>query len=75
MEQSRRSGVALTVMDGFFAATALAKDLTLVTRNVRDFASFGVPPRNKVRAHVLRDFIRLLMSVNRPQRNRTTGAD
>ena len=25
-------------MDGFFAATALAKDLTLVTRNV-----FGVP--------------------------------
>jgi predicted nucleic acid-binding protein len=42
MAQSRRSGVALSVMDGFFAATALAKDLTLVTRNVRDFASFGV---------------------------------
>ena len=38
MAQSRRSGVALSVMDGFFAATALAKDLTLVTRNVRDFA-------------------------------------
>ena len=42
MAQSRRSGVALSVMDGFFAATALASDLTLVTRNVRDFASFGV---------------------------------
>ena len=43
MAQSRRSGVALSVMDGFFAATALAKDLTLITRDVRDFASFGVP--------------------------------
>ena len=43
MAQSRRSGVALSVMDGFFAATALAKGLTLVTRNVKDFASFGVP--------------------------------
>jgi predicted nucleic acid-binding protein len=41
--QSRRSGIALSVMDGFFAATALAKDLTLVTRNVKDFTSFGVP--------------------------------
>jgi len=42
MAQSRRSGVALSVMDGFFAATALANDLMLVSRNVRDFASFGV---------------------------------
>ena len=46
MAQSRRSGVALSVMDGFFAATALAKELTLVTRNVRDFASFNVPLLN-----------------------------
>jgi hypothetical protein len=46
MAQSRRSGVALSVMDGFFAATALVRDLTLVTRNVRDFASFGVPLLN-----------------------------
>jgi len=43
MAQSRRNGVALSVMDGFFAATALANNLTLVTRNVKDFAAFGVP--------------------------------
>jgi toxin FitB len=43
MADSRRSGVALSVMDGFFAATALTKSLTLVTRNIKDFASFGVP--------------------------------
>ena len=42
MAQSRRSGVALSVMDGFFAATALVHDLVLVTRNVRDFEAFGV---------------------------------
>ena len=46
MAQSRKSGVALSVMDGFFAATALAKELTLVTRNVKDFAPFGVPLLN-----------------------------
>jgi predicted nucleic acid-binding protein len=43
MADSRRSGVALSVMDGFFAATALAKNLTLATRNVKDFVSLGVP--------------------------------
>ncbi|WP_448034023.1 PIN domain-containing protein [Bradyrhizobium liaoningense] len=42
MAQSCRSGVALSVMDGFFAATALVNDLMLVTRNVKDFAAFGV---------------------------------
>lgn len=46
MAQGRRSGVALSVMDGFFAATALANNLTLVTRNVRDFSAFGVPMLN-----------------------------
>jgi len=46
MAQSRRSGVALSVMNGFFAATALANTLTLVTRNVKDFAAFGVPMLN-----------------------------
>ncbi len=43
MAESRRTGTALSVMDAFFAATALAKKLTLVTRNVKDFAPFGVP--------------------------------
>jgi toxin FitB len=42
MAQSRQSGVALSVMDGFFAATAHERGLTLVTRNVKDFASFGL---------------------------------
>ncbi|TGN89296.1 type II toxin-antitoxin system VapC family toxin [Bradyrhizobium yuanmingense] len=46
MAQSRKSGVALSVIDGFFAATALVNDLTLVTRNVKDFAAFGVPLLN-----------------------------
>lgn len=46
MAQSRVGGVALSVMDGFFAATALAKALTLATRNVSDFAPFGVPLLN-----------------------------
>jgi predicted nucleic acid-binding protein len=43
MAESRKTGVALSTMDGFFAATALAKNLTLVTRNVTDFTPFGVP--------------------------------
>jgi predicted nucleic acid-binding protein len=43
MAGSRRSGVARSVMDGFFAATAPAKSLMLVTRNIKDFASLGVP--------------------------------
>jgi predicted nucleic acid-binding protein len=30
-------------MDGFFAATALAKGPMLVTQNTKDFASIGVP--------------------------------
>lgn len=46
MAQSRRSGLAFSVMDGFFAATALVHSLTLVTRNVKDFAAFGVPLLN-----------------------------
>ncbi|WP_027575562.1 type II toxin-antitoxin system VapC family toxin [Bradyrhizobium sp. WSM1743] len=46
MAQSRRSGIALSVIDGFFAATALANNLTLVTRDVKDFAAFGVPLLN-----------------------------
>jgi toxin FitB len=33
-------------MDGFFAATALANELVLATRNTKDFASLGVPAFN-----------------------------
>ena len=46
MAQARRSGYALSVMDGFFAATALAHALMLATRNTRDFAPLGVPVFN-----------------------------
>jgi len=43
MASARRRGLALHVIDGFLAATALARRLTLATRNVKDFAPFGVP--------------------------------
>jgi toxin FitB len=43
MAQARRSGFALSVMDGFFAATALAHALVLATRNTKDFAPLDVP--------------------------------
>lgn len=43
MAQARQSGIALSVMDGFFAATALAHELVLATRNTKDFAPLGVP--------------------------------
>jgi len=42
MAESQRMGRALSTMDGFLAATALAKQLTLVTRNTKGFASFRV---------------------------------
>ncbi|MEZ5607696.1 MAG: type II toxin-antitoxin system VapC family toxin [Burkholderiaceae bacterium] len=37
------AGRDLPVIDGLLAATALQHDLTLVTRNVKDFAGLGVP--------------------------------
>jgi predicted nucleic acid-binding protein len=43
MASAKRRGLALHVMDGFLAATAVARQLTLATRNVKDFAPFGVP--------------------------------
>jgi predicted nucleic acid-binding protein len=42
MAKSQGVGAALEPMDAFFAATALARDLILATRNVRDFQAFGV---------------------------------
>lgn len=43
MARGQRSGRSLTAMDGFFAATAASRDLTLVTRNVSDFVGLGFP--------------------------------
>ena len=39
---AKRKGVTVAVVDGVLAATAFEHDLTLVTRNVRDFADLGV---------------------------------
>jgi predicted nucleic acid-binding protein len=40
---AQRQGRPLPVIDGLLAATALEHNLTLVTRNVRDFAHVPVP--------------------------------
>ena len=40
--QSRRTGTNLGVLDAFFAATAQARGLTLVTRNTKHFAHLGI---------------------------------
>jgi len=42
MAEAKRRGHGLASMDGLLAATALSRDLTLVTRNVRDFEHLGV---------------------------------
>jgi len=39
---AKQRGIAVAVVDGVIAATALEHGLTLVTRNVKDFASLGV---------------------------------
>ena len=39
---AKQRGMAVTVVDAIIAATALEHDLTLVTRNVKDFAGLGV---------------------------------
>ena len=43
MADATRRGIALHAMDGFLAATARVHNQTLVTRNVKDFAPFGLP--------------------------------
>ena len=40
--RAARTGRAVGSMDAFFAATAEAYDLTLATRNVRDFDGLGI---------------------------------
>jgi predicted nucleic acid-binding protein len=40
--ECKLKGRPLKVADGFIAATALENDLTVVTRNVRDFTGLGV---------------------------------
>ncbi|MFS8039502.1 type II toxin-antitoxin system VapC family toxin [Xanthobacter sp. AM11] len=42
MAEARMSGLSLSVMDGFFAATALDRNLVLATRNTKDSAPLGV---------------------------------
>ena len=42
MARTRRAGRSLAAMDAFFAATAACYELTLVTRNTRDFDSAGI---------------------------------
>jgi predicted nucleic acid-binding protein len=41
--QTQRKGITLANIDGLIAATALEHDLTLVTRDVKDFAGVQVP--------------------------------
>lgn len=40
---TRKAGRRLSLMDSLLAATALAHDLTLATRNLADFQAAGVP--------------------------------
>jgi predicted nucleic acid-binding protein len=46
MATRARAGFRLGPMDGMLAATALAHDLTIVTRNVSDFDSLGIAVLN-----------------------------
>lgn len=44
--EARHKGLTLATTDGLLAATALEHDLTLVTRNTKDFAGLGLPLLN-----------------------------
>lgn len=43
---AKQRGLTLAVVDGVIAATALHHDLTLVTRNVKDFEGLGIDISN-----------------------------
>ena len=43
MVRAQRLGRPISVMDGFFAATADVHGLTIATRNVRHFDQLGIP--------------------------------
>ena len=47
---AKQKGMTLAVVDGVIAATALHHDLTIVTRNVKDFASLGADVFNPFEA-------------------------
>jgi predicted nucleic acid-binding protein len=42
MGLAKRSGRGLSSMGGLIAATAIAHDLTLATRNIKDFEGLGI---------------------------------
>lgn len=42
VERARSDGMALGIMDGFLAATAQTRELTLVTRNTKGFRGLGL---------------------------------
>jgi predicted nucleic acid-binding protein len=42
MAAAKRSGRGLSSMDGLIAATAAAHDLTLATRNIKDFEDLSI---------------------------------
>lgn len=42
MGLAKRRGRGLSSIDGLIAATAIAKDLTLATRNMKEFDGFGI---------------------------------
>lgn len=42
MGLAKRRGHGLSSMDGLIAATAISQDLTLATRNTKDFEGFGI---------------------------------
>jgi predicted nucleic acid-binding protein len=42
VEKAGRRGNSIGVMDGFLAATAQTRELTLVTRNTKDFRDLGL---------------------------------